>query len=142
MAGKQAISVGPSSQAPSHFSPGIAVEAHGRLVFVSAMTARRSDGHVIGVGDVAAQTRQVCENIKAVLQAAGGTLKDVCEVTVYLRHMSDRERVNAVRREFFGSPPPASTVVEVTKLASPEFLVEISAVALVPTPTPTQTPTP
>jgi enamine deaminase RidA (YjgF/YER057c/UK114 family) len=114
-----------------HFSQAVAIEARGVLVFISAMTARRPDGTVAGVGDVEAQTRQVCENIKATLEAAGGTMGDVCRVDVYLRSMGDRERINAVRREFFGSPPPASTVVEVSKLASPEFLVEMSAIALV-----------
>ena len=126
------VVVAPRSDGPAHFSPGIAIDARGKLVFVSAMTARRADGSLAGVGDVGQQTQQVCENIKAVVQAAGGSLKDVCQVTVYLRHMTDRERVNAVRREHFGSPPPASAVVEVSRLASPEFLVEISAVALVP----------
>jgi enamine deaminase RidA (YjgF/YER057c/UK114 family) len=58
-------------------------------------------------------------------------LDDVCRVDVYLRNIGDRQRVNKVRREFFGSPPPASTLVEVSKLASPEFLVEISAIAVV-----------
>jgi 2-iminobutanoate/2-iminopropanoate deaminase len=115
----------------AHFSQAVAIDARGVLVFISAMTARRPDGSVAGVGDVEAQTRQVCENIKAALEAAGGTMADVCRVDVYLRNMGDRERLNAVRREFFGSPPPASSVVEVSKLASPEFLVEMSAIALV-----------
>jgi enamine deaminase RidA (YjgF/YER057c/UK114 family) len=101
------------------------------LVFVSGMTARRPDGKVVGVGDVEEQTRQVCENLKAALEAAGGTLDDVCRVDVYLRNIGDRERVNKVRRQFWRGTPPASTLLEVSKLASPEFLVEISAIALV-----------
>jgi enamine deaminase RidA (YjgF/YER057c/UK114 family) len=115
----------------AHFSPAVAIEARGVLVFISAMTARRPDGTVAGVGDVEAQARQVCENLKEALTAAGGTMKDVCRVDVYLRSMGDRERVNNVRREFFGTPPPASSVIEVARLASPEFLVEISAIALI-----------
>jgi reactive intermediate/imine deaminase len=114
-----------------HFSQAIAVPAKGVLVFVSGMTARRPDGKVVGVGDVEEQTRQVCENLKAALEAAGGTLDDVCRVDVYLRNIGDRERVNKVRRQFWRGTPPASTLVEVSKLASPEFLVEISAIALV-----------
>ena len=82
-------------------------------------------------GGIKAETRQVCENLKAALEAAGGTLDDVCRVDVYLRNIGDRERVNKVRRQFWRGTPPASTLVEVSKLASPEFLVEISAIALV-----------
>jgi 2-iminobutanoate/2-iminopropanoate deaminase len=114
-----------------HFSPAVAVQAKGVMVFVSGMTARRADGKIIGIGDVEEQTRQACENIKSAIEAAGGTLDDVCRVDVHLRNIGDSERVNKVRREFFRSPPPASTMVEVSKLASPEFLVEISAIAVV-----------
>ena len=114
-----------------HFSQAIAVEARGRLVFISAMTARRPDGTIAGIGDIEEQTRQVCENIKSALEAAGGSMDDVCRVDVYLRNIGDGERVNKVRRQFFPSPPPASTLVEVSKLASPEFLVEISAIAVI-----------
>ena len=115
----------------AHFSQAIAIEAKGKLVFVSGMTARRPDGSIAGVGDIEGQTRQVCENIKAALEAAGAQMSDVCRIDVYLRNIGDRERVNKVRREFFRSPPPASTLVEVSKLASPEFLVEISAIAVI-----------
>ena len=114
-----------------HFSQAVAIPAKGVMVFVSGMTARRPDGRIAGIGDVEEQTRQVCENIKSAIEAAGGTLDDVCRVDVHLRNIGDSARVNKVRRQFFRSPPPASTVVEVSKLASPEFLVEISAIAVV-----------
>jgi len=114
-----------------HFSQAVAIPSKGVMVFVSSMTARRADGKIAGIGDVEEQTRQVCENIKSALEAAGGSMDDVCRVDVYLRNIGDRERVNKVRREFFRSPPPASTLVEVSKLASPEFLVEISAIAVI-----------
>ena len=128
---KQQIKTSKLADPAGHYSQALAVPAKGVLVFVSGMTARRTDGTVAGVGDVEEQTRQVCENIKIALEAAGGTLADVCRVDVYLRNIGDRERVNKIRRQFFGSPPPASTMVEVSKLASPEYLVEISAIALV-----------
>jgi len=128
---KQQIKTGKLADPVGHYSQALAVPAKGVLVFVSGMTARGADGKVVGVGDVEEQTRQVCENIRTALEAAGGTLADVCRVDVYLRNIGDRERVNKVRRQFFGSPPPASTMVEVSKLASPEYLVEISAIALV-----------
>jgi reactive intermediate/imine deaminase len=128
---KQQIRSSKIAEPSGPFSQAIAVPAKGVLVFVSGMTARRPDGKIAGVGDVEEQTRQVCENLKAALEAAGGTLDDVCRVDVYLRNVGDRERVNKVRREFWRGTPPASTLVEVSKLASPEYLVEISAIALV-----------
>jgi 2-iminobutanoate/2-iminopropanoate deaminase len=122
-----------SAQVPpptGHFSQAIAVEAKGRMVFVSGMTARRTDGSVAGVGDVEAQTRQVCENIKHALEAAGARMSDVCRIDVHLRSIGDRERFNKVRQEYWPDNPPASTLVEVSKLVSPEYLVEITALAV------------
>jgi 2-iminobutanoate/2-iminopropanoate deaminase len=117
-------------QPSGHFSHAIAVEAKGRLVFISGMTARRADGTIAGIGDVEAQTRQVCENLKSAVEAAGGTLDDVCRVDVYVRNMEHFEKIHKVRREYFKPPAPASTMVEVTKMTSPDYLIEISAIAL------------
>jgi reactive intermediate/imine deaminase len=113
------------------FSQATAIEAKGRLVFVSGMTARRPDGSIAGVGDISAQTRQVCENIKAAVEAAGGTLDDVCRVDVYVRNMEHFEAIHKVRREYFNPPLPASTMVEVTKMTSPDYLIEINAIAVI-----------
>jgi 2-iminobutanoate/2-iminopropanoate deaminase len=127
---KQQIRTERAPQPTAHFSQAIAIEAKGKLVFVSGMTARRPDGSVAGIGDIEGQTRQVCENIKAALEAAGAQMSDVCRIDVHLRNIGDRERFNKVRREFWPDAPPASTLVEVSKLASPEYLVEITAIAL------------
>src|ERR671931_2797459 len=102
-----------------HFSQAIAVETKGKLVFISGMTSRRADGTIAGVGDIEAQTRQVCENIKSAVEAAGGTMDDVVRVDVYVRNMEHFEKIHKVRREYFGAPPPASTMVEVAKMTSP-----------------------
>jgi len=128
---KQPVKSAKLAEPSGHYSQAIAVEATGRLVFVSGMTARRADGSVAGIGDIEEQTRQVCENIRAALDAAGAAMDDVVRLDVYLRNIGDRERFNKVRRQFFRAPPPASTLVEVSKLASPEYLVEISAIAVV-----------
>jgi 2-iminobutanoate/2-iminopropanoate deaminase len=128
---KQNVKSAKLAEPSGHYSPAIVIEAKGRLVFVSGMTARRADGSVAGIGDVEEQTRQVCENIRAALDAAGATMEDVCRLDVYLRNIGDRDRFNKVRRQFFRSPPPASTLVEVSKLVSPEYLVEVSAIAVV-----------
>jgi reactive intermediate/imine deaminase len=113
------------------FSQATVIEARGRFVFVSGMTARRPDGSIAGIGDIAAQTRQVCENIKAAVEGAGGKLDDVCRVDVYVRNMEHFEIIHNVRREYFKSPLPASTMVEVTKMVSPDYLIEINAIAVI-----------
>ena len=118
-------------QPSGHFSQAIAIEAKGKLVFISGMTARRADGTIAGIGDIAAQTRQVCENLKAALEAAGGTMDDICRVDVYVRNMEHFESIHKVRREYFKAPAPASTMVEVTKMVSAEYLIEINAIAVV-----------
>src|SRR5919201_3286394 len=89
-----------------HFSQAIAVEAKGKLVFISGMTARRADGSIAGIGDIEAQTRQVCENIKSAVEQAGGTMDDICRVDVYVRNLEDFEQIHKVRRQYFKSPAP------------------------------------
>ena len=118
-------------QPSGHFSQAIAIDAKGKLVFISGMTARRADGTIAGIGDIEAQTRQVCENVKAAVEAAGGTMDDICRVDVYVRNMEHFDKVHNVRREYFKAPPPASTMVEVTKMTSPDYLIEINAIAVI-----------
>ncbi len=113
-----------------HFSQAIAIPAQGRIVFISGMTSRRADGTIAGVGDIEAQTRQVCENIKTAVEAAGGSMDDVCRVDVYVRNIEHFDRIHKVRREYFGAPAPASTMVEVTKMVQPDYLIEINAIAV------------
>jgi 2-iminobutanoate/2-iminopropanoate deaminase len=114
------------------FAQATTVEAAGRIVFVSGMTARCADGTIAGIGDVAEQTRQVLENIQAALAQAGGTLADVCRLDVYVRDIADFDRIHAVRALYFTEPLPASTMVEVSRLAHPDYLIEINAIAVVP----------
>jgi reactive intermediate/imine deaminase len=127
---KQQIRTPRAPEPSGHYSQAIVAEAKGRMVFVSGMTARRPDGTIAGIGDIEEQTRQVCENIKQALQAAGASMDDVCRIDVHLRNIGDRERFNKVRKEFWPANPPASTLVEVSKLVSPEYLVEITAIAV------------
>ena len=128
---KQQISGDRIRQPSGHFSQAIAIEAKGRLVFLSGMTARRPDGTIAGIGDIEAQTRQVCENLKSAIEAAGGTLDDICRVDVYVRNMEHFDKIHKVRREYFKQPAPASTMVEIAKMTSPEYLIEINAIAVV-----------
>ena len=114
-----------------HFSQATMIEARGRLVFISGMLAKDAQGKILGRGDIEAQTRQVCENVKAAVEAAGGTLANVCRVDVYVRNMENLAPIHKVRREYFPSPPPASTLVEVSKFTHPDYLIEMNAIAVV-----------
>jgi 2-iminobutanoate/2-iminopropanoate deaminase len=115
-----------------HFSQAIAVTNPGKLVFLSGMTARRTDGSVLGAGDIEAQTRQVCENIKTAVEAAGGGMEDIVRVDVFVRNIEHFDVIHQVRREYFPSPAPASTLLEVSKMVDPDMLIEITAIAVVP----------
>jgi len=96
------------------------------------MTSRRADGTIAGVGDIEVQTRQVCENLKAAVEAAGGAMDDIVRVDVYVRNMEHFDQIHKVRREYFKAPAPASTMVEICKMTSPDYLIEINAIAVVP----------
>ena len=106
----------------------------GRLVFVSGCVGTDEHGRTVGGADVVAQARQTHENLKKCLAAAGATFADVCKVTVYLRNVADREKVNSIRKEYFGASRPASTLVEISGLVRDDLLVEIDAIAVLPLP--------
>ncbi len=129
---KQQITSDKIRQPNGHFSQATSIKAKGTFVFISGMTARCADGTIAGIGDVEAQTRQVCENVKAAVEAAGGTLEDICRVDVYVRNMEHFDKIHKVRREYFKAPAPASTMVEICKMTSPEYLIEINAIAILP----------
>ena len=109
----------------SHYADAVAA---GNTLYLSGIVPVDADGQVVG-DDVVAQARQVFANMERVLAAAGATAADVVKVTVYLLDVDDRPKINPVREEFFGSARPASTLVEVSRLAVPGALLEIEAVA-------------
>lgn len=113
----------------SHFTD--AVRA-GDLLFVSGIVAVDGEGRLVGGDDVVAQTRQVLDTMHAVLAAGGCGVEDVVKVTIFLTDVDDRPKINPVRQEVFGSTRPASTLVEVPRLAVEGAKVEIECVALVP----------
>jgi 2-iminobutanoate/2-iminopropanoate deaminase len=100
----------------------------GDLLFISGAAPLDEDDRLVGEGDVVAQAHQVHANLAKVLAHAGASFADVLKVTVFLIDVDDRAKVNGVRREYFGSAFPASTLVEVSALAVPGMLVEIEAV--------------
>ena len=110
----------------SHYTD--AVRA-GDLLFISGCVPVDGSGALV-LGDIEVQTRQVFTNIAAVLAAAGAGFADVVKVTVFLLDVDDRQRVNRVREEVFGETRPASTLVEVSRLAIPGARIEVEAVAL------------
>jgi 2-iminobutanoate/2-iminopropanoate deaminase len=110
------------------FSQGV---RSGRFVFVAGQVAIDAAGQTVGLGDIGAQTRQVLRNIGAVLAAGGATFDHVVKVTVFVTDLAHLADLQAVRPEFFTPPYPASTLVQVSQLINPEWLVEIEAIALV-----------
>jgi len=127
---KQQVRTTPVREPMGHFSQAISIEAKGRLVFVSGMTPRIPDGLISGIGDIDAQTRKVCENSKSAVEAAGGRSDDVCRVDVYVHSIEHFDKIHKIRREYFKAPPPSSAMVEVTKMVSPEYLIETNATAV------------
>jgi reactive intermediate/imine deaminase len=121
-----------SSDAP-RYSQAVVVEG-GTLVFVSGQIAYDAQRRVVGKGDMRAQTRQVFENLKAVLADAGTDLAHVVRLNAYLTDLSQLDAHREVRKEYLdGSNPPASTLVGVARLVDPDLLLEVEAVAVVPT---------
>jgi 2-iminobutanoate/2-iminopropanoate deaminase len=109
----------------SHYADAVLA---GDTLYISGIVPVDAHGAVVGE-DVAAQARQVFALMGRVLAAAGGTPGDVAKVTVYLLDIDDRPRINPVREAFFGDARPASTLVEVSRLAVPGALLEVEAVA-------------
>lgn len=118
-------------QAKGSYSPGWEV-SNGRLIYVAGQIPWDADGQTVAKGDIAGQTRQVFDNIGAVLAVAGATLDDVVKITIFAADIRYRDVINQVRTEVFTEPYPASTQVAVAALVDPEWMVEIEAVAFVP----------
>jgi 2-iminobutanoate/2-iminopropanoate deaminase len=101
-----------------------------KLVFTSGVVARDVNGVIVGAGDIAAQTRQCFENIRNIIEAAGGSLADLVKVTVFVRPGTDYAAMNEVRRELLTGVDFASSTVQVG-LNAPDALIEVEAVAAV-----------
>ncbi len=103
----------------------------GQFVYVSGTTATDTEGKIVGSGDMYRQTFQTLNNIKTALESAGARIEDVVRTRVYVTNIDDWENVAKAHSEFFKDIKPASAMVEVKRLISPEMLVEIEADAVI-----------
>lgn len=103
----------------------------GRLVYVSGQVAWDASGNILGKGDIRAQARQVFQNLRRVLQAAGGDMKDLMKITTYITKLEDFPAVAEARSEVFQGELPASTLIVVKSLFHPDFLIEVEGVAAI-----------
>jgi enamine deaminase RidA (YjgF/YER057c/UK114 family) len=103
----------------------------GRLLYISGQVAWDASGAIVGKGDVGAQARQTFQNLRGVLQAAGGDLANLMKITTYITRIEDFPAVAAARTEVFQGELPASTLIVVKGLFHPDFLIEVEGVAAV-----------
>jgi enamine deaminase RidA (YjgF/YER057c/UK114 family) len=103
----------------------------GRLVYISGQVAWDAEGNTVGRGDIRAQARQVFQNLRQVLQEAGGDLSDLLKITTYVTRLDDYPAVVEVRQEFFPDGLPASTLIVVESLFHADWLLEVEGMAAI-----------
>jgi 2-iminobutanoate/2-iminopropanoate deaminase len=116
---------------PSIYHHFIRVDNPKSLIFLSGQLARDAEGNLVGVGDMAEQTRQCIRNMHTVLEAAGASLADIVSVVVYTTDIRQFREIVGARSEFFVDKLPTSTIVEVNHLADPGLMIEFQAIAAI-----------
>ncbi|HUL23837.1 MAG TPA: RidA family protein [Thermodesulfobacteriota bacterium] len=102
----------------------------GKTLYIAGQVARDIQGRLVGEGDFDAQVRQVYSNLKNILQEAGGGLKHIVKTTTILTHVAHVESFGKIRSEFFGEIMPPNTLMIIQSLASPDFMIEVEAIAV------------
>jgi len=120
----------PGVYEPATYSQGIKVTQAHTILFLSGQVAYTPEGGVAYRGDFKAQARGAYEAIKALVEAQGGTMANVIKITTYLTDMHYRVDLAPIREEFFGKKGPASTLIEISALAHPDWMIEIEAIAV------------
>lgn len=115
---------------PATYSQGVRVTQAQSLLFLSGQVAYTSDGAAACRGDFKGQARGAFEAIKALVEAQGGTMANVVKITTFVTDMRYRLDLAPLREEFLGKKGPASTLVEVSALAHPDWMIEIEAIAV------------
>ncbi len=109
------------------------VQVHGgRTIYIAGQVAFDKSGNVVGKGDFAAQATQVFENLKSALAAGGATFDNLVKVTTFVTDLSQMQTLRSIRAKYYGKNPPASTLVQITKLANDDLMIEIEGIAVVP----------
>jgi len=109
----------------------VTVSGTGKMVFVAGQLARDANGNCVGKGDMRAQIQQVGENIKACLEAAGATLADIVKTNTFVTDYEEFSKHGDMRRRYFGPATLTSTTVQISRLADPDAMIEIEAVAVI-----------
>jgi 2-iminobutanoate/2-iminopropanoate deaminase len=116
---------------PPIYAQAVKVEGAQTLLYIAGQVDYDAEGKCAHPGDFAAQAKAALAMLKAQVEAGGGTMASIVKVNTYLTDMRNRAEFAAIRAEFFGPKMPASTLVAVTALAFPEFLIEVEAVAII-----------
>jgi len=116
---------------PATYSQGVKVSHAQTILFLSGQVAYAPDGTPACRGDFKGQARGAFEAIKALVESQGGTMSNVVKITTYVTDMRYRVDLAPIREEFFGKKGPASTLVEISALAHPDWMIEIEAIAVI-----------
>jgi 2-iminobutanoate/2-iminopropanoate deaminase len=109
----------------------VTVSGSGKMIFLAGQLARDGNGNLVGKGDMRAQIEQVGENLKAGLEAAGATLADLVKTNTFVTNYEEYAKHGDMRLKYFGPATPTSTTVEISRLADPDAMLEIEAIAVI-----------
>jgi 2-iminobutanoate/2-iminopropanoate deaminase len=102
----------------------------GKTLYIAGQVAKDVQGNMVGKGDFEAQARQVYTNLKNILEEAGGGLKNIVKMTTILTHYGYQDSHRTIKKEFFGEIMPPNTLLIIESLASPDFMIEVEAIAV------------